>query len=212
MLTHKPPHAARLGATSWSDIASGLTSGVAKDIVTQAEGPARKLIQRERHNFANAVIGGLPFFGLGTMAYIGTRYFVPDDKKMAKGVGYLVAAAIATVGGWYTASEIAGNAPPPTPETATPGTVNAIAQNTAKAIVDEAEPKIRKIVDEERARIAEAGQAAIPFAIGSAASFLCTWLLVDDKNSTMKALGYAGSAILLGAGAWVALEKEKEVA
>ena len=77
MLTQK-----RLGATSWTDIASGLTSGVAKDIVSQAEGPARKLIQRERHNFANGVISGLPFFGLGTMAYIGTRYFVPDDKKM----------------------------------------------------------------------------------------------------------------------------------
>jgi hypothetical protein len=208
MLTQK-----RLGATSWTDIASGLTSGVAKDIVSQAEGPARKLIQRERHNFANGVISGLPFFGLGTMAYIGTRYFVPDDKKMAKGVGYLVAAAIATVGGWYTANEIAGPEPTPAPDaTATPGSANAIAQNAAKAIVVEAEPKIRKIVDEERARIAEAGQAGLPLAIGSAAAFLCTWLLVDDKNSTMKALGYTGSAALLGAGIWVALEKEKEVA
>lgn len=209
MLTYKPKF--RLGQT-WSDFAGGLTSGVAKDLVRAAEGPVRQMIQEERHNFASAVISGLPFFGLGTILYIGTRYFVPDDRSKAKGVGYLAAAAAATVGGWYTASEIRGAAPSQNDATAQPGAQSAIAENAAKAIVAEAEPKIRKIVDEERARIASAGQAGLPFAIGSIATFLATWLLVSDKNNSMKALGYTGSALLLGTGAWVLLEKEKAAA
>jgi hypothetical protein len=174
------------------------------------------MIQEERHRFSTAVISGLPFFGVGTLAYITTRYFVPDDKKAAKGLGYLVAAAAGTVGGWYVVSKLKEGKieepPPPQPATATSGTMNALAQNAAKAIVAEAEPKIRIIVDEERARIAEAGQTALPFAIGSVATFLATLLLVGKDQNVMKALGYTGSALLMGTGVWLGLEKEKEAA
>lgn len=198
----------RLGQ-SWSDFASGLTSGVAKDLVKSAEGPVRQIVQEERHNFATAVINGLPFFGLGTILYIGTRYFVPDDKKSAKGIGYIAAAGAGTIGAWYTASQLTGKQSQGAATAPSSGTANAIADNAAKTIVAEAEPKIRQIVDEERSRIAAAGQAGLPFAVGSVATFLATWLLVDDKNNKMKALGYTGSALLMGVGAWVLLEKEK---
>lgn len=219
MIPFTPRHGARLGQArlgqDWSGITGGLTSGVAKDIVREAEPPVRRIIQEERYRFSTAIINGLPFFGVGALAYIATRYFVPDDKKTAKGVGYLTAAAAGTIGGWYVVSKLKEGQieePPPQPETATSGTVTALAQNAAKAIVAEAEPKIRRIVDEERARIAEAGQAALPFAVGSVATFLATLLLVGKENNLMKALGYTGSVLLMGTGLWLGLEKEKEAA
>lgn len=214
MIAWKPRHGAALGQ-NWSEITGGLTSGMAKDIVREAEPATRRLIAEQRNTFATAVISSLPFLGLSAMFYLATRYFVPDDRKAAKGIGYLGAAAAATAGGWYTLTQLKG--PETQPETAAPGmpgseTVNAIAQNAAKAIVTEAEPKIRKIVDEEKARIAEAGKAAIPFFVGAAATFLATWLLVSGEKKAMKALGYAGTAALMGVGAWIGLEKEREAA
>ena len=218
MLAYKPRHASKLGVgETWAGLTGGLTSGMAKDIVNAAEPPVRKIVQEERYRFATAVMGGLTFFGLGTLAYLATRYFVPDGKNTAKGVGYLAAAAAGTVGAWYTVSELKGT---PVAETAAAqapgqpasGTINSVAQSAAKAIVTEAEPRIRKIVDEERARIAEAGQAVVPFAIGSVATLLATFFMVGADNNKMKALGYAGSALLLGAGLWIGLEKVKEVA
>jgi hypothetical protein len=187
---------------------------VAKDIVREAEPATRRLIAEQRHQFSTAVINGLPFFGLAAMAYLATRYFVPEDKKAAKGVGYLSAAAVATVGAWYTASELKGAEPAALPGAGveTSGTVDSITQNAAKAIVAEAEPRIRAIVDDERARLAAAGKAAVPFMVGSVATFLATWLLVSDQKNVMKAAGYAGSAALLGAGVWIGLEKEREAA
>lgn len=190
---------------------------MAKDIVNAAEPPVRKIVQEERYRFATAVMGGLTFFGLGTLAYLTTRYFVPSDKNTAKGVGYLAAAAAGTAGAWYTVSELKGT---PAEETAaaqvpgqpSSGTVNSVAQSAARAIVTEAEPRIRKIVEEERARIAEAVQAAVPFAVGSVATLLATFFLVGTDNNKMKALGYAGSALLLGGGLWIGLEKLKDAA
>lgn len=215
MLPFKPHHGARLGQ-SLTDWTGGFTGGMAKDIVREAEPPVRKIIRDERHRFVTSVISGLPFFGLGTLIYVATRYFVPDDKKTAKGVGYLTAAAAGTVGGWYTVNQLRGSddEEPSDPQADQPQsqTVKKIAQDAAKAIVTEAEPKIRKIVDEERARIAEAGQTILPFAIGSVATFLATWLLVNKDNNVLKAVGYTGSALLLGTGLWIGLEKEKEAA
>jgi hypothetical protein len=215
MLSFKPHYGARLGQRV-SDFASGFTTGMAKDIVREAEPPVRRIIQEERHRFATAVIDGLPFFGLATLAYVGTRYFVPEEKKTAKGVGYIAAAAAATVGGWYTVHQLRGTPvaeEAPAPGEPTPGsqTLTTVAQNTAKAIVEEAEPRIRQIVDEERARIAEAGQIFLPFAVGSVATFLATLFLVSGENNVMKAIGYTGSALLMGIGLWTGLEKEKAV-
>lgn len=213
MISFKPRHGARLG-DDWSGFTGGLTSGMAKDIVREAEPATRRLIAEQRHQFAGAVINGLPYFGLSVMIYLATRYFVPDDRKNAKGVGYLASAAAAAGGGLYTAMQLRSPEDPAAtpPGTTTPGTMNTIAQNTAKAIVAEAEPKIRAIVDDERARLAAAGKAMIPFAVGSVATFLATWLLVSPDKNLMKAAGYAGSAALLGTGMWIGLEKEREAA
>lgn len=213
MLSYKPHHGVRLGQ-GFSELATGLTSGVAKDIVREAEPVVRRLIREERHRFSEALIGGLPFFGIAALAYVATRYLVPDDKRTAKGVGYLASAAAGTLGGFYTANELRDKSEAPVEQPGQPSStvLNTAAQNAAKTVVIEAEPKIRKILDEERARIAQAGLVALPFAIGSVATFLATFFLVDEKNNKMKALGYTGSALLLGAGAWIGLEKEKEVA
>lgn len=220
MLAYKPHHGVKKGlGQGIAEWASGITGGMAKDIVREAEPAVRRLIREERHRFSEAILGGLPFLGVSAIAYVVTRYLVPDGKSTAKGVGYLASAASGTVGAWYMVSELRGTpetpgvaAEPGQPSSATSATVNTVAANAAKAVVSEAEPKVRKIVDEEISRIAAAGQAALPFAVGSIATFLATFFLVDSKNNKIKALGYTGSALLLGAGAWIGLEKEKEVA
>jgi hypothetical protein len=78
--------------------------------------------------------------------------------------------------------------------------------------VDAAEPKIRALVDDERRKLADAALMALPFAVASLGAFLSTLFLVDADNKPVKAVGYAGSALLLGAGAWFGLQKELEAA
>src|SRR6185295_11720670 len=120
------------------------------------------------------------------------------------------AAALAmAVGAWWTLDHMSDSTVKPITEQG--GVVADVAAQAARDIVNEAEPRIRRIVEEEKARAVQAAQAGIPLAIGSLAAFLLTTFLVDDKNKTMKAVGYSGSALLLGAGAYVALDKEREV-
>lgn len=207
MFAYKPPSGRRLGQRS--SYTSGLTADLAKQIVAAAEPATRRIILDERNRLAEALIGGIPFAGGAAIAYVGTRYLVPDDKKTAKAVGYGAAALTAVIGAWWTFAHMTeATAPAPTP--GGPSVVTDVATQAAKDIVTEAEPKIRKIVDEEKARAVDAAKSGLPLAIGSFAVFLGTLFLVKDNDTTVKALGYSATALLLGAGAWVALAKETE--
>lgn len=188
---------------------SGITSTFAKQIVTEAEPALRSIIRIERNRFAQAIIEGIPFAALASVGYTGTYYLIPDGMKIAKAAGYIASAAALALGGWWTLS---GLTEQPEAPKAPSGAPPEIARQTAEAIVKEAEPRIRLIVDEERARIAAAAQAGLPLAAASIAVFLATMFIVKDENKALKALGYSASALLLGGGAWITLESGKEAA
>lgn len=213
MIDYKPVLHGRHVLGQLEGLTSGLTSGFAKQIVSEAEPAVRRIIKEERNRYAQALIGAIPFGVISALAFVGSKYIIPEDAGTAKAVGYLTSAAAAAGGAWWTVSNLTEeiHAPLPTQKSG-PTAADAYIQQASAAIVTAAEPKVRAIVDEERKRIAQAGMTALPFAIGSLGAFLSTMFLVDPKNTKVKAIGYAGSALLLGAGAWFGLQKELEAA
>ena len=198
---------ARLG--DLSDFTGGLTSGLAKQIVGEAEPAVRRIVRDERNRFAEAAIGGLPFACAAAVGYSATRYLVPDARPGLKAVGYIASAGAAGIGALWTfmrLTERPENAEPAAP----PGTPPKIVSQAAIAIVAEAEPKVRRIVDDEKRRLAVALEAGLPWAVGAAAAFLAT--LFVAPGPAIKAAGYSATAILLGTGAWRTLEATKEEA
>lgn len=71
----------------------------------------------------------------------------------------------------------------------------------AKKIVAEAEPATRRVIRDERNRLAEALIGGIPFLAISAIAFVATKYLVRDDAPMAKFVGYAGSAAAAGGGA-----------
>jgi len=208
MLGYRPTSRPRLGQLSKLLNATGITGDIASKIVDAADPATRRIIKDERNRLAEALIGGTVFAGISALAYVNTRYLIPDDSKRAKAVGYSAAAIAMAAGAWWTLDHMTETTKKAVAEQT--GVVADVASQAARDIVNEAEPRIRKIVEEEKARALQAAQAGIPLAIASFAAFLLTTFLVDEKNKTMKAVGYSGTALLLGAGAYVALEKERE--
>lgn len=200
----------RLGQLS--DIASGLTGGltdsIARKIVAEAEPATRRVIRDERNRLAEALIGAIPFLSISAIAFVGTKYLVNDDASMAKFVGYAGSAAAAGGGALWTFSRMTETTTAPTPSSA-PSAMTDVAVQAAQAIVTDAEPKIRAIVQEERTRISEAAMIGIPFWAGSAVAFVATAFMVEDGENVMKTLGYSASALLFALGGYVALNKER---
>jgi hypothetical protein len=196
-----------------SDLVGGVTSGFAKQVVSEAEPAVRRIVREERNRFAEALTGGVPFAAFAALAFVGTRYLIPDKASTAKAAGYATAALSAAVGGWWTFSKLSERPETPpsaAPSSAGPSIVDPVVQKAAQALVAEAEPRVRAIVDEERARLAGAAMKGLPFALGALAVFLTTSFLVRDENRIAKAVGYSGSALLLGAGAWTTLSGIRE--
>ena len=208
MTPFRPALASR-GLGQLSKLTSGLTSDLAKSIVQEAEPATRRVIRDERNRLVEALMGGIPFAALSAIGYAGTYYLVPDIP-WAKFAGYTASAAALAVGAWRTVAHLTEQVTERPSAPGTPGVVTGVATEAAREIVKEAEPKIRQIVQEEKAKAVEAAKAGLPLAVGALATFLATMFLVKPENVAMKAVGYSGSALLLGAGAWIALEKEKE--
>ena len=212
MIPYRPVLRARYALGQFEGLTSGLTSDFAKKIVTEAEPVIRKIIKEERNKYAEALIGAIPFAVISALAYVGTKYMVPENASMAKTVGYVTSAAAAAGGAWWTVSNLTDTVVPTVPTKGGPTAADPYIQQASQAIVVAAEPKVRALVDDERKKLAEAGLMALPFAVASLGAFLSTLLLVDADNKKVKAVGYAGSALLLGAGAWFGLQKELEAA
>jgi hypothetical protein len=190
-----------------SDFTGGLTSGLARQIVGEAEPAVRRIVRDERNKLAEAAIGGLPFACAAAVGYSATRYLVPDAKPGLKAVGYIASAGAAGIGALWTFMKLTGS--PETAEAAaSPGTTPKVVSQAAAAIIAEAEPKVRRIVDDEKKRLAEALETGIPWAVGAVAVFLAT--LFVAPSPALKATGYSATALLLGAGAWRTLEATKE--
>lgn len=189
-----------------SDFTGGLTSGLARQIVGEAEPAVRRIVRDERNRFAEAAIGGLPFACAASVGYAATRYLVPDAKPGLKAVGYIASAGAAGIGALWTFVRLTES--PETAEVAVPaGTTPKVVSQAAAAIVAEAEPKVRRIVDDEKRRLAVALEAGLPWAVGAAAAFLVT--LFVAPGPALKAAGYSATTLLLGAGAWRTLEATK---
>lgn len=212
MLGYKPALKGSHVLGQLEGLTGGLTSGFAKQIVSEAEPVIRKLVREERTRYAQALIGAIPFGVISALAYVATKYLVPESAGMAKVIGYGTSAAAAAGGAWWTVSNLTEEVQAPTPTKTGPTAADPYIQQASQAIVSAAEPKIRALVDDERRRIADAGITALPFAVAALGAFLSTLFLVDADNTKVKAVGYAGSTLLLGAGAWFGLQKELEVA
>lgn len=194
-----------------SKLTSGIRSDLAKQIVDAADPATRRIIKDERNRVAESLSGGAIFAGISALAFVNTRYLVPDQQKLAKAVGYSASALSIALGAWWTLNHMTETtAPTAASSSGTPGIVQNVATQAAKDVVDQAEPRIRSIIQEEKTRAVEAAQAGVPFAAGSIATFLATMFLVKADDTTLKAIGYSGTALLLGLGAWIALDKEKE--
>ena len=196
----------RLGQLS--ALTSGISDSIAKKIVSEAEPATRRVIRDERNRLAEAIIGGIPFFALSAIGFVATQYLVSDDAPMAKFIGYGGSAAAAGGGALWTISRMTETSTPEQAST-TPTAVTDVVVQAAQAIVTDAEPKIRKIVEDERARISEAVIAGIPFWIGSAVAFIGTAFMVDADEKLMKTVGYSASALLTALGGYVVLDKER---
>jgi hypothetical protein len=186
-------------------LTGGLTQDIAQKIVSEAEPATRRIVRDERNRLAEGLMGGLPFAALGGVAFVGTRYLVPEDSGGWKFTGYAASFVSLGVGAWYAFSRIT-EAAPPQPA----GAVPPLVAEAAQAIVTSADPKIRAIVQEERSRAAAAAEAGLPLAGAGALTLLLSATLVPEDSEMLKVAGYAGSIALLTGAAWVALSKEQE--
>lgn len=202
------PYAPVLGSPRLGQIGlltGGLTQDIAQKIVAEAEPATRRIVRDERNRLAEGLMGGLPFAALSGVAFVGTKYLVSDDRETWKFAGYAASFVSLGVGAWYAFSRITE-----TPAVQAPGgPVPPLVAQAAQAIVESADPKIRAIVQEERSRAAAAAEAGLPLAGAGALALLLSATLVPSDSVALKVAGYAGSIVLLSAGAWVALEKER---
>ena len=177
----------------------------ASAVVSQAEPRVRAIVAEERSRLANATIQSLPFLGASLTAFLAAQYLVPAEKRVWKGIGYVAAAGIFTIGAWKVLQEVAGKEKPPAPVSSEGGILSLFgdtARQMAQVVVTEAEPKVRQIITEEKAKLSEAGLATLPFLGASAAGFLATAILVPEGNKKLKFGGYMASTAALLAGFW----------
>lgn len=183
---------------------SAIINQAASAVVSQAEPRVRAIVAEERSRLANATIQSLPFLGGSLTAFLAAQYLVPENKRLLKGIGYVASAGIFTVGAWKALQELSSSeAPPPA---SSGGGLLAIfgdtARQMAQVVVTEAEPKVRAIIDDEKAKLAEAGLATLPFLGVSAAGFIATAILIPADDKKLKFGGYMASTAALLAGLW----------
>jgi len=187
---------------------SSVVNDAALAVVAQAEPRVRAIVAEERSRLANAAIQGLPFMGGALTAFLATQYLLPQKNRFVKGLGYVASAGLFTVGAWKVFQTVSGpdSTPATSPDGSSGGFLNNLfgetARQMAQTIVVEAEPKVRAIIDDEKAKLAEAGLSMLPFVGASALGFLATAFLVPDGRSSWKFGGYMSSTAVLLAGLW----------
>ena len=218
------PRAARMpmggnaGRYRLGQVNDSVIRDVARNLVTVAEPRVRAIVAEERTRLAEAVKAGLPFAGFSIISFLTTQYFIPEDADKARIAGYVASGVALAAGVWWTASALADAAALQRPVTAPGGAAGLVSQLTsgvatqmAQAVVVEAEPKIRQIVDDEKTRLAQAVQAGVPWAGGAAVVAAATAFLVPDDSPLAKVGGYSVSALLGTLAIWIAMDKTNEV-
>lgn len=83
-----------------------------------------------------------------------------------------------------------------------------VTNQAAQAIIEQAEPKLRQVISEERARAADVVLETIPYLGISIGSFLISTYVVTERIP--KTIGYVLSAGTLGVGLYQTISKLKE--
>jgi len=199
-----------LGQFSIKDFLSkDIVKALSKKVVQDAEPPARNLVHQERSRVARALIGGIPFASGAAIAFVGTRYLVPDHLPILKAAGYSLSAAAIGIGAWKSLSALktVEEAPPVKEASSLPSSVTEAIDQAARSIAQEADPKIRTIIKDERARLSGALTAGVPWAAGGGATALLTFFLLEGKY--IKVLGYTTSIALFTVASWQILDRMK---
>ena len=185
-------------------ISQSIVDRAARSVVAEAEPRVREIVREERSRLARAAIEGLPYMAASGAAFIASSQLVPPASKTLKSVGYVTAAGLLAVGAWRALDTAAGPEVPPLPPSTGPDIpfIEGTAQQLAQAVVREAEPKVRALVDDERAKLGSAAEASLPFIGASAAAFLGTAYLVPEEKASWKFAGYMASVAALLFGAW----------
>lgn len=90
------------------------------------------------------------------------------------------------------------------------GQFNNLSFGVAESVVQAAEGPTRKIIREERTKLADALIGAIPWASAGALSAIGTRYLVPDRSTLGKFVGYGAAAALVGAGSLLAVKDLRE--
>ncbi len=186
-------------------LSSGLVERAAAAAVAAAEPRVREILQSERAGFAKAAMETLPYTGTAIATFLATMYFVPKGSPTLKGAGYVGSAAIGAIGAWKGLARLRGAEKPETPDEPTSSVFEPMVQGLAQAVVAEAEPKVRALVSDERARLGSAGEAALPAAALAAAGFFATMYLIPSNLPAAKMAGYTVTATAGLFSVWKAL-------
>jgi len=205
----------RLAGPKLGQISQSVVDQASRSVIAEAEPRFRTIVREERSLLARAAIESLPYMGGAATVFLAATYLVPKESKTLKGVGYVGAAGLAAFGAWRALDAAAGPeelSAPPAPSDGGGGLpfISGAAQQLAQAIVREAEPKVRALVDDERAKIGSAVENSLPYLGISAAAFLATAYFVPDGKNSWKAAGYMSSVAALLIGAWRGLSVASE--
>lgn len=202
------PAGARLGSPRLGQVSQSVVDQAARSVVAEAEPKVRDIVREERVRLAEAGMAALPWTALSAAGFTGTAFLAQRVPSRVAGFG--AAAVLLGVGLWRGFSILAGPAPP-APKA--PGTelplVGDVARQMARAIVREADPLIRDVVEKERNRLAQATGSALPWVGAGVASLAGTAFVMPDTWNVGKAAGYTLAAFLGLVGLWRGLETAK---
>lgn len=85
-----------------------------------------------------------------------------------------------------------------------------ITSDLARTIVREAEPAVRRVIHEERNRIADALMAFVPYGAVASIAYVATSYMVPKGLPWAKTIGYGGAAATAALGAWLSSSKLEE--
>lgn len=185
-------------------LSTGLVERAASAAVAAAEPRIREILQEERAGFAKAAMETLPYAGTAIATFLATMYFVPKGAPMLKGAGYVGSATIGAIGAWKGLARLRG-AEKPEPPDETASVFEPMVKGLAQAVVTEAEPKVRALVADERARLGSAGEAALPWGSLAAAGFFSTMYLIPSDLPAAKMAGYTVTTAAALFSVWKAL-------
>ncbi len=178
---------------------STLTSRMAAAVIAQAEPRLRQVIAAERNRWADAIIVALPYTGISLATCLATTYFIPPGELTWKVGGYVASLGTFVYGIWDAADSLKEPIKPSPPtedgvlQDVLASLVDPASRQIAQAIVEEATPRVEKIIDEERQRATDAIHAAIPWVGVAVLAALGTTFFVPATMPWAKAGGYGAA-------------------